>query len=147
MVEMLSFWFRIVPTVLALVVGLPGIAAEQDDAIAAARQLMKDLGSKDFNRVYDVHTSAWLKARSAPRQTSVTNLVFTRSNFGPLLSSELYDVSQSPSDPQWGYTGPIYVITFKNTYPTGKMLERFSMIKENGLFLMSGMMVAPAPPD
>lgn len=144
---MLRVWSIIVLTLYTLATASPGIADERDDVIEAAQQLMQALGSKDFNKVYDVYTSKWLKDKSAPRETSITNLVFTRSNFGPLLKSELNDVSQSPSDPQWGYTGPIYSVTFKNTYPAGKVLERFFLIKENGRFLMSGMMVAPAPPD
>jgi hypothetical protein len=120
-------------------------SAEQDDAVAAARNCMNALGHKDYNRLWDL-TSDWAKTRMGNNKASyIANWTIQRQAIGTLQTSTVLDVELLPGDPGTGYIGKVYWVTFQNAYSTGNAYEKIAVIPENGTFKMSGNVGAPAP--
>jgi len=124
----------------------PSIADDRQDAISAAKVIMKLLAKKDYGTLYDNQTSAWMKQQSPGKSSAITNMTFARANFSNLTSSDVYDVAYYDINPNWPLHAPIWSVTFLNVYPSLKVLERISVTKEDdGQFRMMGLDVAVAP--
>jgi hypothetical protein len=119
-------------------------SAERDDAEAAARRIMKLLGDKNFETLWE-QTSDWYKSKIGNNKVSfVANFSISRYPIGRLKSSTIIDVQPFSSDPSTGFTGKGYAVTFQNSYETGNSYERIVVIEENGKFKMAGAWGVPA---
>jgi len=122
------------------------LADERDDAVAAARGIMDALAKGQFKDIWQTKTSKFFKEKVPSEETFLMNLSMGRNPLGAIKSSQLIDVAFSTTDPGSGYTGRIYAVTFKNSYPAGSFYERIVVIRESdGLFRMSGVWGTPAP--
>lgn len=132
--------------ILSAVTPAPLSADERDDAIDAAVLVMDHLGNKKFGDLWDNLTSDWFKSSTgANKQSFIANMTIARQPIGSLMQSDILDVKYMTSIPGANYTGKIYIVTFSNSYSTGKSFEQIVVVDENGVFKMSGFFGAPQP--
>jgi hypothetical protein len=117
-------------------------AAEQDDAINAARAIMASIGQRDFDKLWD-ETADWYKQKTGLQKPSfMANWAFSRQAFGTLKSSSVIDSASTEHDPS-GIQGKFYSVTFQNTYDFGDAYERVVLMQENGKFKLVNFYSAP----
>ncbi|RIA31895.1 uncharacterized protein DUF4019 [Ectopseudomonas oleovorans] len=104
----------------------------------AARNILKLLSEKKYADLWDGQISDWFKLKKN-KDAFVADMTIGRSQLGELSASELVSAEGTNYDPSTGYKGPIYSVTFINTYTSGKYFERLVVIKEkDGDFRLAG---------
>lgn len=132
-------------TALVLNAAAPSWAAEKDDANKAVNQILSSLDEKEFDRLWDTQSSAYLK-KQTDKDSFVGNVRTGRSQMGKILESRLVDVSTRDGDEPSGFKGRIYIFQYVNSYAIGKFFERVVVAQDSdGVFRLAGLWGTPAP--
>ncbi|SKC49257.1 DUF4019 domain-containing protein [Paraburkholderia hospita] len=131
---------------LSLFSCLSAMAADQDDAAAAAKEILRYLQTAQYERLWDSDTSAFFKSKLT-KDSFLANMTMGRAPLGEVKGSQFIDMSYAKVDPTTGYQGEIYAFNYLNTYAVGKFFERIVVLKEkDGKFRLAGLYGAPAKP-
>jgi hypothetical protein len=131
-----AFLFAVMP--------LPSLAADQDDAAQAAKEILHSLREGQYTKLWDTQTSAFFKAKMT-KDSFLANMSMGRQQLGKPGNSKFVDMAYSQSDPSSGTKGEIYAFNYLNAYAAGNFYERVVVIKEaDGKFRMAGLWGSPA---
>jgi hypothetical protein len=120
------------------------LAADTDDAAKAAREIMATLGKEQYEQLYDVRASKFLKEK-VDKDKFLTNMMIGRAPLGKLKDTKLIESAISEPNPASGYGGKVYYFDFLNTYANGTYYDRVIVVQESdGKFRLSGLMGKPA---
>ena len=120
------------------------MASDQDDALKSSKNILTALQKKEFEMLWDNHTSEFFKSKTT-KQSFLANLTMGRQQLGVADKSEFVDMAYAQTDAATGYKGEIYAFNYLNTYSAGKFYERIVVIKEkDGKFRLAGLWGSPA---
>jgi Protein of unknown function (DUF4019) len=129
---------------LTLVFGV-AMAADQDDAAKAAKEILESIRNKQFEKLWNFQTSEFFKSK-VTKDSFIANLTLGRQQLGSPGESKFIDMAYSQIDPSTGFKGEIYAFNYLNSYSAGKFYERIVVVKEKDRkFRLSGLWGAPAP--
>ncbi|OJU31235.1 MAG: hypothetical protein BGN89_20380 [Alphaproteobacteria bacterium 64-6] len=128
---------------LLLLSPIPAMANEQDDAINAARTIMRLFGEQRYREVWDRHASEFIRQRGT-RDSFLAHLTMGRAQLGAVSGTRVIDVKFSSHDPSSGFKGRIYSVTFDSTYAVGQIYDQIVVVKDpDGRFRLSGFWATP----
>lgn len=122
-------------------------AADQDEAMAAAKEILSSIQQKKLDTLWNNQTSGFFKSKIT-KESFFANLTMSSQQLGASGASTFIDMAYSQYDPASGLKGEIYAFNFLNSYSVGNFYERIVVIKEqDGKFRLSGLWGAPAPQE
>lgn len=126
-------------------VHVAAMAGDREDATKAARDIMRSLRERQYEKLWSSQTSDYFKSKTTKDQF-LSNLSIGRQQLGVPGELKLIEVTYAQSDAATGYKGDIYAATFLSGYSVGNFYERIVMVKEaDGGFRLSGLWGSPAP--
>jgi hypothetical protein len=131
---------RIFTLILTGVVSLFSTAShsdEKEDATAAAKAVMAAFAEKKFDLIWDTLASDRYKL-SGTKELFIAAFTHERRQIGRLTSSTVLDVISIAPQPNAGFQGKTYTVTFQNVYTTGTLIEYVVLFEENGQLKMAG---------
>ncbi len=135
-------WLAVLLSLL-LLLPTPSLADERDDAIEAARIIMRLFGEHRYRDVWQNYTSDFIRQRGT-RDSFLAHMSMSRTQLGALSQSRVVDVQFFTQDAASGFVGRIYAVMFANTYSIGPAYDRIVVVKEaDGRFRLSGFHIAP----
>jgi hypothetical protein len=121
------------------------IADEMSDAREASIRVLEDLEQRKNASVWNAGMSEWFKERMT-NDAFLANMTTVQAQLGGAASDrKLVQQNRADSNPPTGYKGPVFTFMFATTFPAAKTYETVVMIKEGGLYKVSGLNWIPNP--
>lgn len=121
------------------------VADEISDARAAGIRILENLEQRKNAGVWSSGISDWFKERMT-RDAFLANMTTVQAQLGGIASErKLVQQNRTESNPPTGYTGPIFSFMFATTFPAAKTYESVVMIREGGIYKVSGLNWIPNP--
>jgi hypothetical protein len=140
-------WFRffcLLSISMLLFCAKPAVAQEAA-AKQAAEDVLRSLADGQFKTVWDQKVSKVFKDRTS-ENLFLANMSIGRPQLGKLLSLTSVSVEYAKEDPQTGYKGDIYAVTFRSKYTVGEFFERIVVVMDvDGKYKLAGIFGSPVP--
>lgn len=121
------------------------VADEISDARVAGIRVLEDLEQRKNTGVWSSGISDWFKERMT-RDAFLANMTIVQAQLGGIASErKLVQQNRTDSNPPTGYTGPIFSFLFATTFPAANIYESVVMIREGGVYKVSGLNWIPNP--
>lgn len=121
------------------------VADEISDARAAGIRILENLEQRKNAGVWSSGISDWFKERMT-KDAFFANMTSVQAQLGGVASErKLVQQNRTESNPQTGYTGPMFSFMFATTFPAAKTYESVVMIREGGVYKVSGLNWIPNP--
>lgn len=121
------------------------VADEISDARAAGIRILENLEQRKNAGVWSSGISDWFKERMT-KDAFLANMTSVQAQLGGVASErKLVQQNRTESNPPTGYTGPMFSFMFATTFPAAKTYESVVMIREGGVYKVSGLNWIPNP--
>lgn len=121
------------------------IADEMSDARAAGIRVLEDLEQRKNSAVWGSGISDWFKDKMT-KDAFLANMTTVQAQLGGVATErKLVQQNRTDNNPPSGYKGPIFSFMFATTFPAAKTYESIVMIREGGMYRVSGLNWIPNP--
>ena len=123
----------------------PASADDIDDARDSAVKVLRKLEQGTRKEVWKSDISVWFKQRMT-EDAFIANVTIINAQLGGVGSErKLIQQNKADGDPKAGFEGSVYSFMYRTTFPAASVYETISMIKENGVYKLSGFNYIPNP--
>jgi hypothetical protein len=119
------------------------LADDREQARNVANDILAMLDTDDFERVWDMHASNYLKSK-LDRDSFVASVAIGRASLGKRMSSSVLGVELAEQDAASGYESVVYTVRMDSVCRQGHYVEQIVLVKEaDGQLRLAGLWGLP----